>query len=191
MIKKIMEKLPNARENHYAEEPQYVDGFRPDIIVQNGNKLEVHEVEVINNKPYTSNVKKVLWIALKGKGSWDELHIITDDGTYFDLEPLAFQCYSLRSEISKLTSKKEELEVKKKVLEDKKKKLEREIKELDKTLKFLQLLKARKVGAIKRMRNDTDYDPIWDKHLLEELRKEIARFSDKNTVADCLGVLKK
>jgi len=85
MIKKIMEKLPNARENHYAEEPQYVDGFRPDIIVQNSNKLEVHKVEVIN---------------------------------------------------------------------------------------------------------DTDYDPIWDKHLLEELRKEIARFSDKNTVADCLGGLK-
>jgi hypothetical protein len=32
MIKKIMEKLPNARENHYAEEPQYVDGFRMEAL---------------------------------------------------------------------------------------------------------------------------------------------------------------
>jgi predicted RNase H-like nuclease (RuvC/YqgF family) len=180
MIKKILESLPNAYENHYTKEHQYVDGYCPDIIVKNQDgKIGVHEVEVIKNKPYSENVKRVLWIAMQGKGTWDEVHLITDDGTYYDLEPLEIRCLILRREISELTDKRQELENKKRDLENKIKMLESEIKDLGKALKSLYLAKARTVATIRRVRSNLDYDPIWERHLLEELRKEVARFECK------------
>jgi len=171
MIKKIVEILPNASENHYVKEPQRVDGYCPDIIVKrNDGTVEVHEVEVINNKLYSANVKRVLWIAMNGKGVWDEVYLITDDGTYCSLEPLEVKCYALQKEVAEFERKCRELERKKRVLETK-------IKNLERTVKTLQLAKARKIGTIRKIRSHLDYDPIWDAHLLEELRKEIERLN--------------
>lgn len=174
MINAISRKI-NGIPNHYGKKHEYVEGYVPDIIVKKDHLVEVHEVEVIKNKPYSNKVRRVLWIAMNGAGNWDEINVVKDDRDYhIKIEPKELKVLSLSHEIQGMEQAVRGLEQKLDELIQRKKDLEEKIKSLQHTLRQLRMKRVNLKRAIQRQ--SPEYDPEWDKHLLEEFKIEMNHF---------------
>ena len=187
IIDTLVDQMPNATNNHYAERGRRIRIGRltPDIVVLEGEKIcEVHEVECVRNRFYPAIAKRVLWIALNGEGEWDEINVITDNGEYSNtirgLEARAISLYRqikrLETKISELNDKLLELKIKEKYLTDEIKKLKKRLRSLRMTR--YNLKRKRKKKSVCDMGVDRAYNIEWDLHLLEELKREIERQSN-------------
>jgi len=192
IIDTLVDQMPNATNNHYAERGRRIRIGRltPDIVVLEGEKIcEVHEVECVRNRFYPAIAKRVLWIALNGEGEWDEINVITDNGEYSNtirgLEARAISLYRqikrLETKISELNDKLSDLNDKLSELKIKEKYFRDEIKKLKKRLRSLRMSRynlKRKKKSVCDMGRDRAYNIEWDLHLLEELKREIERQSN-------------